>query len=572
MGFARRHRVLLWLGGSALVVLAGLAVVAEMALRRVEPFLRARIVEGLHDHFHARVELDGFSVSLVHGLSATGTGLRIWPPAQVGGIDVPAPPGGEEPLIQLAEFRFHAPLHYRRGSPIHISEISLKGLEIHVPPKPHIHAGAAAAGKPGADSALGAVAAPGSANAKPGARPSNSLTGPLTFIVDNIDCDGARLVLENGNPDKLPLEFAIAHLKMAGVTSDQAMKFDAELTNPEPVGTIYSKGSFGPWVVEDPGESPVSGDYTFKDADLATFKGIAGILNSTGKYDGTLRNITVDGDTDTPDFRLTHFGNALPLHTHFHARVDGTNGDTFLEPVDATLGHSHFTAQGQIVRVAEKANGTLRDHGRDIVLRIDVDRARIEDFLHLASATPAQLLTGDVKVKATLHIPPGTETVEQRMTLDGEFHLSGARFSSPQIQDRIEELSLRGQGLQKQMKATDPASIQSEMSGTFAMAGGIIKLPTLSYKVPGADIDLKGAYGLEGGTLDFIGTAKLQATVSKIVGGWKGMLLKPADRFFEKDGAGTKVPIYVGGTRDAPKFGLDFGRLKSTTPESPGQK
>jgi len=49
-----------------------------------------------------------------------------------------------------------------------------------------------------------------------------------------------------------------------------------------------------------------------------------------------------------PDFRLTHFGNALPLKTRFHAKVDGTNGDTWLEPVDATLGRSHFTAEGRL--------------------------------------------------------------------------------------------------------------------------------------------------------------------------------------------------------------------------------
>ena len=116
------------------------------------------------------------------------------------------------------------------------------------------------------------------------------------------------------------------------------MGFEAELTNPRPVGTIHTKGSFGPWVVEDPGESPVTGDYQFEHADLGGFKGIAGILSSTGHYEGTLRDIVVDGETDTPDFRLTHFGTALPLHTNFHARVDGTNGDTWLEPVEATLG------------------------------------------------------------------------------------------------------------------------------------------------------------------------------------------------------------------------------------------
>ena len=57
------------------------------------------------------------------------------------------------------------------------------------------------------------------------------------------------------------------------------MGFDAELTNPRPVGTIHTKGSLGPWLVEDPGESPIAGDYQFEHADLGSFKGIAGILN-----------------------------------------------------------------------------------------------------------------------------------------------------------------------------------------------------------------------------------------------------------------------------------------------------
>ena len=66
------------------------------------------------------------------------------------------------------------------------------------------------------------------------------------------------------------------------------------------------------------------------------------------------------------------------------------------------------------------------------------------------------------------------------------------------------------------------------MKGNFQMAGGVITLPALKYTVPGAVIDLKGTYGVDGGTLDFAGTAKMQATVSQMVGGWKGLLLKPA--------------------------------------------
>ena len=74
---------------------------------------------------------------------------------------------------------------------------------------------------------------------------------------------------------------------------------------------------------------------------------------------------------------------------------------------------------------------------------------------------------------------------------------------------------------------------------------------------------------LDGGALDFWGTAKMQATVSQMVGGWAGVLLKPADRFFRKNEAGTEVPIRIQGTREQPKFGLDFGGKKNNQAVQP---
>jgi len=64
----------------------------------------------------------------------------------------------------------------------------------------------------------------------------------------------------------------------------------------------------------------------------------------------------------------------------------------------------------------------------------------------------------------------------------------------------------------------------------------------------------------------------LQATVSEMVGGWKGALLKPADRYFRRDGAGTEVPIHVNGTREEPRFGIDLGRMKHASPQIPGSE
>jgi hypothetical protein len=100
------------------------------------------------------------------------------------------------------------------------------------------------------------------------------------------------------------------------------------------------------------------------------------------------------------------------------------------------------------------------------------------------------------------------------------------------------------------------------MQSSFQLAGGVITLPALSYTVPGATIQLKGTYGLEGGSLNFDGTAKMEASVSKMVGGWKGLLLTPADRFLRKNGAGTEVGIHIEGTREDPKFGIDLDRKK----------
>lgn len=553
--FCRRNRGLTWLAGGVLLLLVALVVTASILMHRAEPFLRARIVEALQDRFHARVELDSFHMSLVDGLQAEGHGLRIWPPAQVEGVTVPSASKPGDPLIRLDEFRFHAPLHYQPGKPFHISVVELKGLEIHLPPKSHfIHSGSEAAAKPAAADLL------------------------LSFGVDAVECTGAHFVLETSKPGKLPVDIAIARFRLTGsnggsIGAEDAMKFQAELTNPRPVGTIHSTGSFGPWLVSDPGESPITGEYQFDHADLSGFKGIAGILSSTGKYQGTLRDLAVDGDTDTPDFRLTHFGNALPLHTHFHALVDATNGDTWLEPVDATLGRSHFTAQGQVVRVpasaAEVAAGAPTSKGHDIALNINVDAAHIEDFLLLANHTPTPLLTGALTMKAALHVPPGPEPIHERLSLKGAFNLDQASFTSTKIQDGIRQLSLRGQGLPKEIKATDPTSIHSTMLGDFQMAGGVITLPALTYTVPGATIQLKGTYGVEGGTLDFAGSARLDATVSQMVGGVLGALLKPADRFFRKDGAGTEIPIHITGTREDPQFGIDFGRMRGGSPPQP---
>jgi hypothetical protein len=552
-GKRRKRAWLKWAAGAVLLAFILLGVAISIAIHRAEPMLRAAIVEKLEEHFHARVELDSFHVSLVDGLWAEGRGLRIWPPADVEGMAVSGPNGAEvtKPLIQLDDFRFHAPLRFKPGEPVRIAEVQLVGLDIDVPPKPHFSHRAAQ---------------------NSGAAPEKGHYQLLNFLIDRISCVNAHLTIETSKPGKLPLEFDIAQVKLRNVSVGGQMQFDAQLTNPRPAGLIITSGNIGPWVVEDPGETPVMGNYNFEKADLGVFKGIAGILNSTGRYEGALRNLTVDGEADVPDFRLTRFGTAMPLETQFHAIVDGTNGDTWLQPVHAKLGGSHFITDGKIVGVPPEIlpNGSTKPGGHEIALNVIVDGGRMEDFLRLTSKNGSPMMSGTLNLKTTLEIPPGPTPVDEKMKLNGSFVLEDAAFTSEKVQNDVGELSLRGQGEPKEAKDAG-AGVRSAIESNFTMAGGVITLPDLKYTVPGAEIDLAGKYGLDGGTLNFQGTARTDATISKMVGGWKGILLKPADRIFKKDGAGALVPIHVDGTEQDPKFGVDFKKIGHTSPQIPGQ-
>jgi len=268
----------------------------------------------------------------------------------------------------------------------------------------------------------------------------------------------------------------------------------------------------------------------------------------------------VDGQTDTPDFRIATSGHPVPLHTEFHARVDGTDGDTYLEPVKATVLHSSFTARGKVVR-------TSTPPGHDIELDVLLGRATVQDLLTLGVKTEPPIMTGAVAMHTKLSLRPGKAEVANRLNLVGNFHIPAGHFSSDKIQNRIDSLSMRSLGKGKRAQEPAAENVPSDLQGAFTLRDGVLSFSSLHFLIPGTHADVIGEYSLDGKTFDLHGTLRLDAKLSQMTSGWKSILLKPVDPFFAKHGAGTEVPFKITGMRDEPHFGLDFHRKGDPIPE-----
>jgi hypothetical protein len=517
-----------WLLAVALLLLAGLValiIAARVAAGRIAPYLREQTIAYLSERFASDVELAALDISMpldspVELLLRKGKGAVV----TVVGRQLSLRFRGNEdlpPMIQIAGFRFQVDLPTIWEPPARVKVLTLEGLQLHIPPK-----GRRPRMKAGGDKKAPAV------------------------VFEEIRANGTKLAIAPQNPEKAPLHFEIHQLTMHGAQPGSALRYDAVLTNAKPPGRIQSSGHFGPWASDQPGQTPLDGTYQFDNADLGVFKGIAGILHSTGTFSGRLERIVVDGETRMNDFRLKKVNQPLAMRTTFHAIVDGTDGDTLLQPVRVQLGRTWFTARGSVVHYEGP-------RGKTVALDVKLTEGRVDDLLRLAMKGGKPILRGGIQLGMKFLLPPGQGEIADRLKITGQFSLEDARFTTPTVQDQIDTLSRRGQGRPKDAAIDE---VPSSLGGSFKLADGVIEFDRLRFTVPGAAVALKGKYLFDNEEMDFRGDLRLDAKVSQTMTGWKRWVLKPVDPFLAKEGAGTLLRIKVDGTRSQPHFGRDRGK------------
>jgi hypothetical protein len=503
-----------WLIALGLVALGGL-VTLFVATITMQSRVKHRVEKLLADRFDSDVKIESLSAAVFPVATVWVKNVEIRHHHRT---DVP-------PMIAIAEITAHSDwISLLFGAQHDVSRVQLDGLRITIPPGGVRHS-------------------QGETNRQP-AQDVDQDGNHLPFVIHEIVANGATLTTLPKEQGKVPLQWDIESLTMHSVGSRRAMNFVATLTNAKPPGRIKSEGKFGPWQKEDPGDTEVSGNYTFKDADMGVFKGISGVLSSVGTYRGSLDSIDVDGTTEIPDFQVGN-GTKVNLKTKFSATVNGTKGDTLLHPVEAKFLNSEFICQGGVV-------GTPGVKGKKVTLDVATKQARMEDILrlvmHLKGEPP---ISGATSFKAKMVLPQGDVPVLEKLFLDGQFGITSATFGSDKVQGKLDELSSRSLG----KGDAPPSEVASNLRGRFVLKNSAANFSSLSFTVPGIRVHLDGSYGLRSEQIDFKGKIDLDGKLSQMTTGWKSLLLKAADPFFRKNKE-TVIPVKVGGTKDDPKFGL----------------
>jgi AsmA-like C-terminal region len=511
-----RARLALKIAGVAAAAILVVLVVAAVAISR---HLKDLVPAWLAQHYNGTVEVGDFHASMAFPFVLCDAG------------NVTLHFKGREnlpPMIAIRKLTLRASIWQLLRSPARIASVQLEGLQLNIPPRDD-------RGNEG------------------GVKNFGRRTREVRF--GEIRADGTVLKILTRKPGKSPREFDIRELRLSSSDPEGALEFHAKLSNPMPPGEITSSGLFGPWNLDVPSQTPVKGAYTFENADLGVFRGIAGILSSTGQYQGELDEINAQGTTDTPDFRVTRAGHTVDLKTTFDATINGTDGDTYLHPVEAHVGKTVLISRGKV----EHREG---EPGKQIVLDVNTENGRIEDLLQLAVKEKPPM-TGPVRLKTDFELNAGPKNILDRLNLDGSFGLDGIHFTQSGVQQRVDNMSKRAE--REPREVIDPSQaiagddVASNMKGGFRLKDGVLTLTAVQFQIPGAALEISGTYALEPEELELYGTIRMQAALSQTTTGFKSVLLRLADRFFSKNGH-TVLPIKITGTVQHPHYSLDLHR------------
>lgn len=408
----------------------------------------------------------------------------------------------------------------------HIDKVKITGLRVTVPP------------------ADGSGKSPVMPNENGGARISS---------IDEVEADNANLTLLPRMPGGSSTVVQIHQMRLDHISAGSPLAFHVSLRYSRPAGELTASGKLGPWRKDNFDATPISGEYKFADAELKTFQGLTGVLSAAGTFNGDLARISLDGSADVPAFHVDGSARKFHLTATYGASVDTRAADTQLNRVEAHAGHTIILARGKIA-------SREGENGKTASLDLNIEKGRIEDLLNYFSEERQASMAGAVKLRAHAELPPGQGFLK-RISLAGEFNLSGAQFTNPKRQEPVNHLGESAAGEKKKEQDEDPRTIAANLKGHVAARNGLATLSNLAFDFPGSTAEMNGTFNLLSKWVDIRGTLRTEGKLPDATSGFKSVLLKIATPFLKKQKL-TVVPFRIKGDASNPSVGLDLGGRK----------
>jgi|SRR5579871_224330 len=512
IGTSRARRVII---AAVLLVIAPAAAVAVF-LTIYWPFTRQSIIDALQEQSARSVEITNFR-------------RTYFPPGCVaGGVRfLHRVHKDKPPIITIRQLIIRGSYFGLLRSPVRINEAQAIGLRVTVPPR-----------------------RPGEPAAEP--IPLNSRSSGKSVVIDRILANEALIEMRPAEPRDKPFTVSIHQLTLENIADNKRFSFRTALAISKPPGEITASGFFGPWDEKDPGRTVVRGSYTYSNANLGVFEKLAGTLTSEGQFEGALAHLAVSGKAGVPNLHIDDASHTIPLSTEFQAIVNATNGDTFLQPVEAHEWKTNATITGKVA-------GKEGETGKTVDFQININRGRAEDLFRMFVRAKSPPISGTVSLRASARVPPLPQPFLRKLEMQGDFGIAGSEFRNRETQSSIARLSQSATHQSGRDPQEDPETVLSDLTGHVAVSGGVATFTKISFGVPGAWAELHGTFGLISKKVDFHGKLTTTGSPAAATSGFKSFFLKMMTPFLRKKPAVTVVPFKITGHYEHLSVGLDFG-------------
>lgn len=499
------HEAPVWVH-CAIVAVGALLAVATVFISANWPYRHRKIAPLLEDVLASDVTFTGYHRTYFPrpGFVATGITMRRksapnLPP--LGHVDTMAVAGTWSDLIML-----------RRR----VESVEITGLQVVVPPigsKENHEDFPAGSGK--------------------------DFSGPDTMIERFVVHDSLLTIMRSSGKR---FSFPIKQLEITNLHKGESLTYAVDMQNAIPTGRILAHGRMGPINGSDFLSTPVTGNFAFTQVNLHDVGDISGHLNATGTFEGNLRSMAIETNTETPDFAVTD-GRATLVSATMHATLAGLHGDLDIQTLDVKTGNTQIHVLG-----------TIQGDPKTTNLDVWVNRGRAEDVMRpfMEGEVP---ITGVVDLKAHAYLgPPGNGFIE-RFRMTGEFDIPAERVTDRETEKSLSQFSDRAQGHTKSKTevASDHSSagnakdVLSSVEGKAKIENGVASTPGLTFKVAGASAKVAGTFKFHGESVHMTGDLKMNTDISHAETGFKSVLLKPLAPFFKKKNVGADVPIAITG-------------------------